>query len=377
MRILMTGVSARALAESACRAGWTDRVVTVDYFGDWDLKRLCENYSLGRDARCRYTVRHLLEACRRFQWDAVVYTANLENYPDAVRRLATAGHLLGNSPTTLAEARNPQRFLECLQRVGVPVPRTPASSEDRGFARAVLEKPRRGGGGQGIAVVSSRARRRRGTYLQEYVPGLPCGVAFVADGRRATLLGISQQLIGDAAFGARGFQYCGSLLGKDLPGLSSFDPLLSRLEEIVNHLTSTFHLVGVNGMDFILNEGEIYPLELNPRYTASMELVEMAYGLNIFSIHLAACDGILPPFDMRRAPEGYWGKAILFAERDLVTPPADDWWDRGIRDIPFSGERIRAGSPICTLLVSGPSLEACYQALREKADSIRQELQCL
>ncbi|MGH7371365.1 MAG: ATP-grasp domain-containing protein, partial [Candidatus Methylomirabilales bacterium] len=314
MRILITGVSARALAESACRAGWTQRIAAVDYFGDWDLQRSCENYSLRRDARCRYSVRRLLEACRRFQCDTVVYTANLENYPDAVSRLAAAGTLLGNSPTTLAEARNPQRFLDCLQRAGVPVPRMPASSEDRGLAPAVLEKPRRGGGGQGIAVVSSRARRRRGTYLQEYVPGLPCGVAFVADGRRATLLGVSQQLIGDAAFGAKGFQYCGSLLGKDLPGLSSFNPLLSRLEEIVNHLTSTFHLVGVNGMDFILNEGEIYPLEINPRYTASMELIEMAYGLNMFSIHLEACHGSLPAFDLRAAPDISCAKAILFAE---------------------------------------------------------------
>ena len=377
MRILITGVSARALAESACRAGWTQRIVAVDYFGDWDLQRSCENYSLRRDARCRYSVRRLLEACHRFKWDEVVYTANLENYPNAVSRLAAAGHLLGNSPTTLAEARNPQRFLDCLRRAGVPVPRTVPSSRAGSLAGAILEKPRRGGGGQGIAVVSLRARRRRGTYLQEYVPGLPCGVAFVADGRRATLLGVSQQLIGDAAFRAKGFQYCGSLLGKDLPGLFRFDRLLSRLEEIVNHLTSTFHLVGVNGMDFILNEGEIYPLELNPRYTASMELVEMAYGLNIFLIHLAACHGTLPPFDLRNAPDAYCGKAILFAERAAIAPPTEGWWDRGIRDIPFPGERIRAGSPICTLLVSGASLEACYQALRAKADSVRQELQSL
>lgn len=374
MRVLITGVSARALAESACRAGWTQRIVAVDYFGDWDLKRSCESYSLRRDARCRYSVRRLLEACRRFKWDTVVYTANLENYPDAVGRMAAAGHLLGNAPTTLAEARNPQRFLDCVQRAGLRVPRMPASSTDRGLGSAVLEKPRKGGGGQGIAVVSSRARRRRGTYLQEYVPGLSCGVAFVADGRRAILLGVSQQLIGDAAFGAKGFQYCGSLLGKDLPGLFGFDRLLNRLEEIANHLTSTFHLVGVNGMDFVLNEGEIYALEVNPRYTASMELIEMAYGLNIFSIHLDACQGTLPPFDVRNAPGAYAGKAILFAERPAVARATEGWWEEGIRDIPFPGERIRAGSPICTLLVSGPSLEACYLNLVEKAEELKAKI---
>jgi hypothetical protein len=377
MKILITGVSARALAESACRAGWAERIVTVDHFGDWDLKRSCENYSLRRDAGSRYSVARLLHACRRFKWDGVIYTANLENYPDAVRRLAAAGHLLGNSPLALAEVRNPHRFLECLQRAGVPVPRTPTSSQDRGVTRAVLEKPRRGGGGQGIVVLSSRARRRRETYLQEYVPGIPCSVAFVADGRRATLLGVSQQLIGDAAFGARGFQYCGSLLGKGLVGPSGFDGLVGRLEEIVRHLTSAFHLVGVNGMDFILKDDEIYPLEVNPRYTASMELIEMAYGLNIFSIHLAACQGTLPAFDLRAAPDVCVGKAILFAERTAIAPATEGWWDRGIRDIPFPGERIRAGGPICTLLVHGSSFEDCYRALQKKAHSVCQELQYL
>jgi len=88
MRILITGVSARALAESACRAGRAEEVLTVDYFGDLDLKRSCENYSLLRDARCRYSVARLLRSCVRFQWDAVVYAADLENYPGAVGRLA-------------------------------------------------------------------------------------------------------------------------------------------------------------------------------------------------------------------------------------------------------------------------------------------------
>jgi hypothetical protein len=202
-------------------------------------------------------------------------------------------------------------------------------------------------------------------------------VAFVADGRRATLLGVSQQLIGDAAFGAKGFQYCGSLLGKGLAGPSGFDGLVGRLEEIVGHLTAAFRLVGVNGMDFILQRDLLYPLELNPRYTASMELIEMAYGPNIFSTHVEACHGTLPPFDVRAVPDVCIGKAILFAERTAIAPTTDGWWDQGIRDIPFPGERIEAGNPICTILVSGPSLEACYQALREKADSVRQELQFL
>lgn len=374
MRILITGVSARAIAESAYRAGWAEKVLTVDYFGDLDLKRLCENYSLRRDGRSRYSVARLLQACDRFRWDAVVYTANLENYPSAVERLASAGRLLGNGPRTLAEVRDPKKFLNCLERAGVTVPRTALSSQARALSGVVLEKPRKGGGGYGIAMVSSGVGKRRGAYLQEYVRGLPCSVAFVADGQRATLLGVSQQLIADTAFGAGGFRYCGSLLGRRLPGLAGFDHLVGQLEMIVAYLTSAFHLVGVNGMDFILKENEIYPLELNPRYTASMELVEVAYGLNILSTHISACNGVLPLFDVRHAPEGYWGKGILFAERDAIIPATQDWWERGIRDIPFPGERIRAGSPICTILGSGADQEACYQELLKRAEELKREI---
>ncbi|MFQ5803940.1 MAG: hypothetical protein ACE5JQ_13685, partial [Candidatus Methylomirabilales bacterium] len=150
MRILITGVSARAIAESACRAGWAGKVLTVDYFGDLDLKRLCENYSLRRDGRSRYSVGRLLQACDRFRWDAVVYTANLENYPSGVERLAALGHLLGNRPRTLAEVRDPKKFLHCLAHAGVTVPRTALSPRAPPLSGAVLEKPRRGGGGYGI-----------------------------------------------------------------------------------------------------------------------------------------------------------------------------------------------------------------------------------
>lgn len=374
MRTLITGVSARAMAESACRAGWAEKILTVDHFGDLDLKRSCENYSLKRDARNRYSVARLLRACSRFRYEAVVYTANLENHPAAVGSLATTARLMGNHPATLTQVRNPQRFLDCLRSAGVTVPHTVLASRTPALSGAVLEKPRKGGGGHGITMVLPGTSRRQGTYLQEYISGLPCSVAFVANGQQATILGVSQQLIGDDALGSRGFRYCGSLLGKRLPGLSRFDSLLDRLERIATHLTSAFNLIGVNGLDFVLKGDEIYPLELNPRYTASMELVEMAYGINIFSTHLAACDGALPRFDLRAARDVYYGKAILFADRAITAPATDAWWEQGIRDIPFPGERIQADSPICTIFTGGADPEACYLELVKKAETLKQEI---
>jgi predicted ATP-grasp superfamily ATP-dependent carboligase len=47
VRILVVGLSTRAIAESAVRGG--HRVVTLDYFGDRDQRALVENHALLRD----------------------------------------------------------------------------------------------------------------------------------------------------------------------------------------------------------------------------------------------------------------------------------------------------------------------------------------
>jgi len=58
-----------------------------------------------------------------------------------------------------------------------------------------------------------------------------------------------------------------------------------------------FSLVGVNGIDFVATRGIPYAIEVNPRWCASMELVERAFGLSVFGAHAAACrDGVLAGF---------------------------------------------------------------------------------
>ena len=81
-------------------------------------------------------------------------------------------------------------------------------------------------------------------------------------------------------------------------------------------------MVGVNGIDFVARDASLYAIEVNPRWSASMELVERAYGLSMFGAHAAACTaGALPAFDLARARRraGAIGKAVVFARRDVVT----------------------------------------------------------
>jgi predicted ATP-grasp superfamily ATP-dependent carboligase len=147
--------------------------------------------------------------------------------------------------------------------------------------------------------------------------------------------------------------------------------LIRSTEQIVRAITREFHLVGVNGIDFILKEKTVYPIEVNPRYTASMELVEWVYGLNIFKTHLDACQGRLPDFDLLAHPDvDYFGKAIHFASQALIFHEPRFWLDQGVRDVPFEGERIAQGKPVCTVFSRGQSRSECYNQLVHAATEI-------
>jgi predicted ATP-grasp superfamily ATP-dependent carboligase len=145
----------------------------------------------------------------------------------------------------------------------------------------------------------------------------------------------------------------------------------------------------VNGIDFISSGGRAYAIEVNPRWSASMELVELAYGVSVFGAHAAACTrGQLPDFDLCAARRGapVLGKAIVFARQDVVIGDTSAWLAAvpalpvlplpalpdppavlGPRDIPRAGERIAAGQPVCTVFASGDGVAECHAALVERA----------
>jgi predicted ATP-grasp superfamily ATP-dependent carboligase len=371
-RVLIVGVSTRALAESACRAGW--ECASVDAFGDLDQKARGDTLALARDLGRAYSAASAVAVGRRFSVEAAAYVGNLENHPAAVRRLARGRELLGNSPATLVRARDVLELARVVRRAGARVPETrgPGAAPALPTAGEWLRKPARGGGGAGVRPFVPGRGLGGHEIVQERVAGILGSASFAADGRRAVLLGLSQGLAGDPEFGASGFRYCGSL--HPLPASAV---LIERLDAVAQATTRAFGLVGVNGIDFILRDAEPVVLELNPRYCASMELIERRGGPSVFEIHAAACRGALP--GEWREPEpgtGVLGKAILWARHDLVVGDTRGWLARGdVRDVPHPGERIRRGHPLCTVFARGADGLACRRRLLEAAAAIEREVE--
>jgi predicted ATP-grasp superfamily ATP-dependent carboligase len=232
-------------------------------------------------------------------------------------------------------------------------------------------KPMRSGGGRRVRLWSGE-RVPRDCYLQERIGGAAGSIVFVAARGRAVPLGVSRQLIGDAAFGADGYRYCGSLL-------SGVDDAQARAVcALADAAAAEFGLVGVNGIDFVASSGVPYPVEINPRWSSSMELVERALGISVFAAHAAACtEGTLPQIDSVRAlrKERIAGKAIVFARHDTSAGDTRRWLEApDIRDVPHPDERIRRGQPVCTVFADAADERGCYDALTSRADWVYGQL---
>ena len=321
-----------------------DDVIAFDLFGDLDL----------RAARVvkRPSLTALVDAAMEEAPGEVVYGASFENHPRLVERLAERHTLRGNPAATLRAVRDPFRLGAALG--DLPYPRTTVTAPSSG---RWLRKPLRGGGGIRVREWRGGALPA-GTFLQERIDGIPCSAAAVGDGTDAVVLGLTEQLIGERAFGVRGFRWCGNLVPPRVPVPRD------QAQAICSRVAAEFGLRGLFGVDFMWDGERAWTIEVNPRPTASLEAIEAAYGMQVFDDAPAVVD----------EPVRAAGKAILFATEDVVVGDSEGWLERGVRDVPHPGERIAKGRPICTVVATAASPQAVLARLEEAAESLRAEL---
>ena len=172
---MILGVSARAAAFSAIRAGYV--VLAADCFCDEDLVAACDCRRVDRYPAGFEVVAAAFPDC---PW---LYTGGLENHPKLVGRIAERRQLLGNSERVLRQVRNPFELAEALRHEGLPCldvsatpPNAPAEigSENPANPAAV--------GGLSSSPRPTRERLAPGGrfYYQRYVAGTACSAVFVA-----------------------------------------------------------------------------------------------------------------------------------------------------------------------------------------------------
>jgi predicted ATP-grasp superfamily ATP-dependent carboligase len=372
--IVIFGASTRAAAFSALRAG---------------LRPWCADLFADQDSRMRCPVRRLPFRDYPHGFEAIsdqgppgpwIYTGGLENHPDLLERISRKRILWGNGTSALALARSPITLAEILCRNGIAFPATFSSTRDLPRDGRWLLKPLKGAGGEGIRFAGLRKERRsaKQVYFQEYIEGIPCSAVYAGLKHDTSLLGVSRQLVGEGWLNAAPFHYCGSIGPLKLEAA-----VQKNLETIGIVLNRSCHLRGLFGVDFILADGTPWPVEINPRYPASVEILEYGTGIQALNWHRAAFDlATAMPFGPT-LEQAIFGKTILFAKFP-VEFPREGPWTRSLTDpksfdempdfadIPSSGQFIPAGRPILTFFSRSASVSGCVDNLKQIARDLDQ-----
>lgn len=352
----VVGASGRAAVHSLARAGY--HAWAVDLFGDRDLTRLVPT----RTCPATAYPEGLVERACQFPPSPVVYTGGLENAPGVVEQLAEHHTLWGVPPEVLPRLRDPHRPPlptppEGLLRLPAVVPPGRPCPDCGRW----LRKPYRSAGGRGIRPATPGEPARATHYFQEFVAGQSLSAVYVGE----RLFGLTEQLTGCPWLHARPFAYCGNL------GPASVDAQAeSALAEYGAALARRYGLQGPWGIDFMWDGCQVVPVEVNPRYTAGVEVLEHARGRAVW-------DGPGVALTPERTGSVV-GKAIYYAPRPLVFPATgpwevdldgefDPWRLPDFADIPAPGTAFAPGEPVLTLLTRGRTLAECRRRLQSRA----------
>ncbi|MCK9581713.1 MAG: ATP-grasp domain-containing protein [Methanoregula sp.] len=353
-RVLIAGFATRHVAQSAFNAGF--EVCTVDHFCDQDLSWFTKDREKFED------VADIPDAigriCRRQKFDYFVPTSGAEMLPSTIERLGTEP----GSVSRFMDKLDTQHFFESID---VPVPRILPDGE-----YPAMVKPRAGAGGwrnavidTGAAMAAWRERYEDIPHIrQEVVAGLPASVCCIATGSQAMAIASNEQVLrggnGESAFG-----FSGSIT-------PSSHPAHEEMQALAGWIAATSGCVGTIGIDFILGDNGPVAIEVNPRFQGTVDTVEMATGANLFSLHLGACQGMLPPEPPVASQVAC--RTILFADRDITVNEDLARFREFVADIPWPGTFFEEEQALVSVYGWGPDRGAALAMLDKHITTVRQ-----
>jgi len=351
--VLVMGFSTRHVAKSAHEAGYA--VYAVDHFCDQDLSWYTRDRIRFEDLDDLPAA--VEEMCSRHRVDWAVPTSGAEALPHGLP-------VLGTPPDAAARFLDKGKTQEFFESLGVPAPKVLQAGQ-----YPAMIKPRSGSGGWRNRVVSSPAEEAAWrdefggveSIFQEVVGGIPASVSCLADGKgNARAIAANRQILRGEGGSAYGF--CGSQ--------TPFDhPLAPRMMAYAEKIAASSGCRGSLGIDFVVGE-EPCAIEVNPRFQATLDTVERALAMNLFSAHARACQGVLP----ERVPDPVCVsvRQILFAEKDCTVHGDLSSLFPAVSDIPWPGTSFEEGRAVVSVYGWGPTRESAMELLDTHIRRVRQ-----
>ena len=350
-KICFVGCRVRPFMENSFLHGYEVR--GADGFNDWDAARFGE---LAPNESMQGSCFPQILRQYRFAGDSpVIFCGPVEIEPSLIDKASKEFTVLNPTSSAVAMCRN----LAFLQEQALDGIRFPKVAFDSGGEGGWLLKDSTSAGGVGVTdYTGSRCNRDR--YRQKFIAGVSIGATFLS-GDKTALMGLTRHIGQVKEFGQTGYLYGGLCYPAVVD--ESVTDCIGRFGERVSAAAS---LTGWWGADFILTQDGPYLLEINPRFTASMELIAAAHAIDLVDTQVAAIKGdMIKMIDSQM--DGYRATAVCYAKEDCMFDGSHDWFELGARDIPHNGSAIKKGEPVISLYADAGSADDCSRLLKEQA----------
>ena len=391
---VLIGACVRSAVQSACLAGM--HPIAIDQFGDQDTQKLASTtFRIDMDSPA--AANRLSHLIHHFAGHPVFLVSGWQGMLDGISTDVP-------TPQAYRQARSRHFVEEVRRRFGF-------HTEKGKGTFPMLRKDRDRSGGLGVQWQIDQAEVTKADcfsaagssgsssdsdslsdsqYFERWQPGRSCGACFVTNGHETSWIGTTRSLhLRNDRFP---FIYCGSVGPIEMKRKQ-----MDLLHRAARWIAQQCCLKGFMNLDFLLQkDGTLVLLEINPRWSASCEVLELAWrtsalfcndAKSLFALgYELARGGGMPSWisterdQVMTANRNRWYKRIVYARnsmeignlemgdqenRDSVglnSPslpkvpfskepfPEELSSGRQMVDIPLQGQVIQAGEPLCTFL---------------------------
>lgn len=359
--ILVVGLSTRMLVQSIHNS---HDVFAMDVFGDRDIRdKVCGWKNIG-NANYEIDEQKFLkvfkEVVREFSPSAWTHASGFEGKYNLITEAEKCLVHYGLSEDKIQRIRRPLSFFEALERLNIKHPETFVDKFDVESSDGWLRKDFDTAGGLGIVRNNVSKLISDGNYFQKEIKGKPLSVFFLVEHERIIIFGYCENIY-EKKYNSPYF-YQG-LIGPVKLSIEVENSILKIIKKIVEE----FNLMGLNGLDFILTEEEVFVIELNPRPTGAMEIFEKLLNKSILEMHCNAFIDVkkkkvsekkIKFFENNVFDYKIIGTKIIYSDSNILLN-LDCL--RQLESLPFCRDipnvkNFKIGDPICSIMVMSSNI---------------------
>ena len=353
------------MANSAKKAGY--KVGVIDAFLDEETVSVSSlafkatySYQFGFDI---VELERLIK--QKFLDSIVVVGSGFEINPGQIDYISKYASVLSNSTETINTVKHPKSLENLLNEEFIRYPFTTFQRNECGDNKTFLLKEIGAMGGGHVQRKSQLSNIQplvnKNFYYQKFIEGNVFSAVFLANRDRASLIGLNQHLKSNQ-FSDQPFLYEGAI-----SVVLKNQKDVNKVNAIINKITKKISLVGLCGVDFIIDEyGVMFVIDVNPRPPSTFELHESKQSL--FAAHLACFQGDLIHYlsDNNKYSRGH---AIYYAKEDTIINEELNW-PEWVKDRPLRKQTIAAKNPICSIFAEGDSETQVENILYKRLEEI-------